>query len=59
MKNELIYGQKPDMESANYVELTLKNDEYYTPAYAVRPILKYLKPNAKIWCPLIRQTVSL
>ena len=28
-----------------------KNDEYYTPAYAVRPILKYLKPNAKIWCP--------
>jgi len=28
-----------------------KNDEYYTPAYAVRPILKYLKPNAKIWYP--------
>lgn len=27
------------------------NDEFYTPAYAVKPILKYLKPNSKIWCP--------
>lgn len=26
MKNELIYGQKPDMESANYIELTLKDE---------------------------------
>ena len=28
-----------------------KNDEYYTPAYAVYPIIKYLKPNSVIWCP--------
>lgn len=28
-----------------------KNDEYYTPAYAVKPILKYLKPKSNIWCP--------
>jgi hypothetical protein len=28
-----------------------KNDEYYTPAYAVHPILKYLKPNSVVWCP--------
>lgn len=28
-----------------------KNDEYYTPAYAVYPILKYLKPESVIWCP--------
>ena len=27
------------------------NDEFYTPEYAIRPILKYLKPNSKIWCP--------
>ncbi len=27
------------------------NDEYYTPAYAIEPILKYLKPNSTIWCP--------
>lgn len=28
-----------------------KNDEYYTPLYAVKPIIKYLKPNSTIWCP--------
>ena len=28
-----------------------KNDEYYTPAYAVYPILKFLKPYSTIWCP--------
>lgn len=27
------------------------NDEFYTPVYAVTPILKYLKPKSKIWCP--------
>ncbi len=27
------------------------NDEFYTPMYAVLPIVKYLKPNSKIWCP--------
>lgn len=28
-----------------------KNDECYTPAYGVEPLLKYLKPNSVIWCP--------
>ena len=28
-----------------------KYDEFYTPEYAIRPILKYLKQNSKIWCP--------
>lgn len=28
-----------------------KNDEYYTPSYAVYPIVKRLKPNSTIWCP--------
>lgn len=27
------------------------NDEFYTPYYAIIPILKYLKPNSTIWCP--------
>ena len=27
------------------------SDEVYTPDYAVKPILKYLKPNSTIWCP--------
>jgi len=28
-----------------------KNDEYYTPSYAVHPIIKFLKPKSIIWCP--------
>ena len=28
-----------------------KNDEFYTPPYAILPLLKYLKPNSTIWCP--------
>tara|TARA_R110001632_G_C11145157_1_gene396664 strand:- start:69 stop:623 length:555 start_codon:yes stop_codon:yes gene_type:complete len=31
------------------------NDEYYTPKYAIKPILKYLKPNSTIWCPFDTQ----
>lgn len=28
-----------------------KNDEYYTPPYAIKPILEFLEPESKIWCP--------
>lgn len=27
------------------------NDEFYTPEYAIIPILKYIKKNSTIWCP--------
>lgn len=27
------------------------SDEVYTPAYAVKPILKYIKKDAVVWCP--------
>jgi hypothetical protein len=27
------------------------NDECYTPAYGVTPILKYIPTDAKVWCP--------
>lgn len=27
------------------------NDEFYTPEYAIAPLLKYLKPNSNILCP--------
>lgn len=30
---------------------TKQSDEVYTPAYAVKPIIKYIKPNSVIWCP--------
>lgn len=32
-----------------------KNDEFYTPYYAVKPILKYLDKGATIWCPFDTQ----
>ncbi len=28
-----------------------KNDEFYTPEYAIDPILKYVPNNKTIWCP--------
>ena len=28
-----------------------KNDEFYTPSYAVEPIIKYIKSGSTIWCP--------
>ena len=31
--------------------ITNKNDEFYTPEYAIKPIVKYLKPYSTIWCP--------
>ena len=27
------------------------NDEFYTPAYAIRPIMRHLRPASHIWCP--------
>ena len=27
------------------------NDEFYTPRYAVEPLVKYINKNAKVWCP--------
>lgn len=27
------------------------NDEFYTPAYAIEPILKYIKSGSTVWCP--------
>ena len=27
------------------------NDEFYTPRYAIVPILEFIKPNSKVWCP--------
>ncbi len=28
-----------------------KNDEFYTPAYAIEPLLKYIPKGKTIWCP--------
>lgn len=27
------------------------NDEFYTPEYAIEPILDHVKEGSKVWCP--------
>jgi len=31
--------------------ITNKNDEFYTPRYAIKPLLKYVKPSSSVLCP--------
>lgn len=38
-------------KSAKLLYKSSSNDESYTPAYGVKPILKYLKKNMIVWCP--------
>lgn len=45
MKLDLITNKAEKIEDIN------PNDEFYTPNYAIVPLLKYLKPNSRIWCP--------
>ena len=45
MKLDLITNK-----AENNGEINL-NDEFYTPIYAIKPLLKYLKPNSNILCP--------
>lgn len=45
MKLDLITNK------AQITSETNANDEFYTPEYAIHPILKYLKPNSTILCP--------
>lgn len=39
------------MENWLRVDKFNEKDEYYTPEILVKPIIKYLKPNSKVWCP--------
>lgn len=45
MKLDLISNKAQKQGSVN------PNDEFYTPVYAIIPLLKNLKPNSTIWCP--------
>jgi len=45
MKLDLITNKAEKTPSRN------ENDEFYTPNYAIIPLLKYLKPKSFIWCP--------
>ena len=39
------------MDSRRVMYSAGKNDECYTPAYAVQPILEYIPKDAIVWCP--------
>ena len=39
------------MDSRRVMFSAGKNDECYTPAYAVQPILEYIPKDAVVWCP--------
>lgn len=45
MKLDLITNKAEKQGETN------PNDEFYTPNYAIEPLLKHLKPNSLIWCP--------
>lgn len=32
-------------------QTTKESDEVFTPTYAVKPIIKYIKPGSVVWCP--------
>ena len=39
------------MNSKNVLYSKGSNDECYTPAYGVEPIIKYIKDGSVVWCP--------
>lgn len=45
MKLDLISNKREINNDLN------PNDEFYTPSYAIKPLLKYLKNYKTIWCP--------
>ena len=45
MKLDLITNKRKNINGLN------SNDEFYTPLYAIKPILKYLEKYNTIWCP--------
>ncbi len=45
MKLDEITNKREITETKN------QNDEFYTPEYAITPLLKYLKPKSNVWCP--------
>lgn len=42
-------------DSRNILYSAGKNDECYTPEYAIRPIVKYIKPGSTVWCPFDKE----
>lgn len=43
------------LDSGKLMYSSGKNDECYTPAYGVKPILQYIPKDAIVWCPFDKQ----
>ena len=43
------------MKSKDVLYSSGNNDECYTPAYGVEPILKYIPEDAVVWCPFDKE----
>ena len=43
------------IDSKSVLYSTGKNDECYTPDYGVTPILEFIPPDAKVWCPFDKE----
>ena len=50
-----IITRKWDKEEIGVMKMDLVansgNDEFYTPEYAIEPIMKHIPAGSKIWCP--------
>lgn len=51
MGKELEHAMKQMNNSQTILYKVSGNDEAYTPAYAVTPILKYIPKSSVVWCP--------
>lgn len=47
------------MDSAKVLYNKTGGDESYTPAYGVKPILKYIPEDAIIWCPFDKEESNI
>ena len=47
-----------EINSSKILYSTGRNDEWKTPAYAVHPVIKYLKKDWVVWCPFDLESES-
>lgn len=55
MDDKAIIFNEKSIDSKKVLYSRGKNDEMYTPKYAVEPILEYINPEWVIWCPFDKE----
>ena len=56
--NRRIEIMSEEINSSKILYSTGRNDEWKTPAYAVHPVIKYLKKDWVVWCPFDLESES-